>query len=425
MAVAPYLSINNLVRQFRAALLFKKTTGWKFFYNWAMTSAFKSIPAAAGAVGMGCIGYGYHAVWEVTEACNLRCRHCHATSDVGGPNELTTKEGFAFIDQLARLPRFQMLAYSGGEPMVRPDIEDLLAYSNKRGIVNIIASNGTLIDLSRARELKRLGVKGIAVGFDSTDPAIHNHIRQNPTAFDRALRGIEACKRAGMILQINYTAMQENIATLDEVVRFCHDIHADIMLCYQLVPMGRGMSIHQSALSPADNQRLVQKLRALQQHAVTIVEPVAAPQYWAHLLNRDNLEQKPLAKGNRFHGCAAGWGLIYLKPDGEVWSCPFIPISGGNVRNRPLLDIWTNSRIFKDLSDRNLLKGKCGQCDNRNICGGCRGKAFAATGDALAEDPSCYLHHQEMPDYLGWQKAVIDHEDDLDVRKTEAPCETV
>lgn len=404
MAVAPYLSVGNLIRQFRAALLFKKKTGWKHFYNWAGTSAFKSIPVASGAVGMGCIGFGYHAVWEVTEACNLRCRHCHANSEKGGPDELTTQEGFAFLDQLARIPRFQMLAYSGGEPMVRPDIDDLLAYSKKRGLVNVIASNGTLIDLPRARELKRLGVKGLAVSFDSTDPAIHNHIRRSPTAFERALRGIEACKQAGMVLQINFTAMRENVATLDEVVRFCHEIHADIMLCYQLVPMGRGMAIQTSALSAQDNQQLVQKLSALQRDAVTIVEPVAAPQYWPHLLGRDNLEPKPLVDGNLFHGCAAGWGLIYLKPNGELWPCPFVPVSGGNVRSMPLIDIWTQSQIFKDLSSRDQLKGKCGQCENRNLCGGCRGKAYAATGDPLAEDPTCYLHHTERPDYLAWRQ---------------------
>jgi AdoMet-dependent heme synthase len=407
MALAPFISIPNLMRQLRAALLFKRTTHWKFFYSWAATSALKSIPVAAGAVGMGCIGFGYHAVWEVTEACNLRCRHCHAASDVGGPNELTTKEGYAFIDDLSRLPRFQMLAYSGGEPLVRPDIEDLLAYSKKRGLVNVIATNGTLIDFNRARELKRLGVKGVAVSFDSTHPDIHNHIRQNATAFHRALRGIEACKSAGMTLQINYTAMQENIGTLDEVVRFCHEIRADIMLCYQLVPMGRGMALANSALSPADNEQLMRTLRTLQRDAVTIVEPVAAPQYWAHLLDRDNIEPKPVAPARQFHGCAAGWGLLYLKPDGEMWPCPFIPISGGNVRNHPVHEIWTRSRIFTDLSDRNLLKGNCGKCENRNVCGGCRGKAFAATGDALAEDPCCYLHHQIMPDYLGWQQVAV------------------
>lgn len=394
MALTPYLDIVNLTRQLRAALLLRKTTGWKHFGSWIVSNGPRTIPASAGAIGMGCIGYGYHAVWEVTEACNLRCRHCHATSSEAGPDELNTEDGKRFLEQLGRLPKFQMLAYSGGEPLVRHDIDELLAHSKKQGIVNIIASNGTLIDDARARELKRLGVYGVAVGFDSTDPEIHNTIRRSPTAFERAMRGIEACKKAGMIVQINYTAMKENIETLPEVIRFCHEIKADIMLCYQLVPMGRGAEIKNSVLTPDDNRELVRTIRNLQGESITIVEPVAAPQYWAHLLDRDDKTPKPVIGPKApFHGCAAGWGLIYIKPNGDVWPCPFVPVSGGNLREMELGEIYRNSAIFKELSDREQLKGLCGTCENRNVCGGCRAKAYAETGDPLAEDPCCYIHH--------------------------------
>ncbi len=394
MVLGPYFAVGNLWRQWRAALLMRKTTGWRHFGDWLRSNGPRTIPVSAGAVGMGCIGFGYHAVWETTEACNLRCRHCHATADTVGPDELTTAEAKRFLDQLARMPRFRMLAWSGGEPLVRPDLDDLLAHGKRRGIVNVIATNGTLIDLPRARALKRLGVVGVAVGFDSTVPEIHNAIRRSPTAFERAVAGIEACKRAGMVVQINYTAMRENIATLPDVIRFCHDIHADIMLCYQLVPMGRGADIKSSALTPDENRELVRTIRRLQRDAVTIVEPVAAPQYWAHLLDRDHREPKSLIReGAPFHGCAAGWGLIYVKPNGDVWPCPFVPVSGGNLRERDLDGIWRESEIFRRLRDRDLLKGKCGECENRHICGGCRGKAYGATGDALAEDPCCYLHY--------------------------------
>jgi len=287
-----------------------------------------------------------------------------------------------------------MLAFSGGEPLVRPDIEALLEHARRLGLVSVIATNGTLIDHHRARELRRLGVYGIAVGFDSTDPAIHNEIRRNPTAFERALRGIEASKAAGLVVQINFTAMRENLAVLPDMVRFCHDIQADIMLCYQLVTMGRGLEISSSALTPEENRHLVETIRALQKDAITIVEPVAAPQYWPHLLGLDGTGPKPTTPGTLFHGCAAGWGLVYVKPDGEVWPCPFVPVSGGNVRSTCLETIWHESPIFRDLSDRSRLKGLCGSCENRFICGGCRGKAYQASGDPLAEDPTCYLHAQ-------------------------------
>jgi radical SAM protein with 4Fe4S-binding SPASM domain len=195
--------------------------------------------------------------------------------------------------------------------------------------------------------------------------------------------------------------MRENIKTLPEVVRFAHDIEADIMLCYQLVPMGRGGLIADSALSPDDNRLLMDTVRTLQRDAVTIVEPVAGPQYWSHLLGRDNINPKRLIRYSPFHGCAAAWGLIYVKPNGDVWPCPFVPISGGNVRSKKLADIQ-KSAIFTSLSNRDNLKGKCGECENRHICGGCRGKAYAAYGDALETDPTCYIHHKEMPEYLKW-----------------------
>lgn len=399
MMLAPYFAFGNLTRQLRAALMLRKATDWRHFWLWLGTSSLRSIPVSAGAVGMGCIGYGRHAVWEVTEACNLRCRHCHVSSTGAGPDELTTREGMGFVDQLATIEAFRMLVYSGGEPLVRKDIDELLAHSARRGLVNVIATNGTLIDAGRARELKRLGVRGIAVGFDSTDPSIHNEIRRSPTAFDRAMRGIEACKAAGMVVQINFTAMRENLATLPDVIRFCHEIRADIMLCYQLVPMGRGSAIVDSALSAEETRELVSTVRRMQRDAVTIVEPVAAPQYWPHLLGRDHTGEKPPMSGDAFHGCAAGWGLLYVKPNGNVWPCPFVPISGGSVRDKSLREIWEQSDIFMKLRDRSQLKGKCGECENKEICGGCRGKAYAASGDPLGEDPACYLHHAGKPAY--------------------------
>jgi len=176
------------------------------------------------------------------------------------------------------------------------------------------------------------------------------------------------------------------------------------MLCYQLVPMGRGSHIVDSTLSPVQNRALVNTVKRLQKDAVTVVEPVAAPQYWPHLLNRDNTDPKRVARPTLFHGCAAGWGLVYVKPDGEVWPCPFVPISGGNVKDKSLGSIWRNGDIFVKLRDRNRLTGTCGECENRYICGGCRGKAYAASGDPLGEDPTCYIHHTEKPKYLEWMK---------------------
>jgi radical SAM protein with 4Fe4S-binding SPASM domain len=147
----------------------------------------------------------------------------------------------------------------------------------------------------------------------------------------------------------------------------------------------------------------MEDIARLQANLLAVVEPVAAPQYWAHLLAAGaaaagNGQGGPAdgragrSMGMRvFHGCTAGWGLVYIKPDGEVWPCPFVPISGGNVRQRAFGEIWRHSQIFRDLRDRHNLKGRCGSCRYQSVCGGCRGKAFAACGDPLAEDPTCFI----------------------------------
>lgn len=395
--LGPYLHLANLARQLGSALLLREQTGWSRFSVWLGRGAMRSIPVAAGSVGMGCIGFPYHPVWEVTQACNLRCIHCHAASEEPAHDELTTSEGYALIDQLAAERRFGMLVYTGGEPMVRGDLFDLLAHSKKTGLVNVIATNGTLIGTPEAKELKRLGVKGLAISLDHTSPDEHNRIRGNPTAFERALGGMQACRDEGILLQVNFTAMAANLDNVVEMLRLCDELGASIILCYQLVPVGRGKRV--SALTVEENAALMEKIARLQTDLSLVVEPVAAPQYWAFLISRAtrNGHMRNALARRLFHGCTAGWGLVYIKANGEVWPCPFVPLSGGNVRCQSFGDIWRNSRLFQDMRDRNKLKGSCGSCDQRFICGGCRGKAYAASGDPLGEDPICFLRDQSPP----------------------------
>lgn len=284
-----------------------------------------------------------------------------------------------------------MLVYTGGEPLVRPDLFDLLARSADRGLNNVIASNGTLIDAGVARDLKRRGVRAVAVSLDHTDAAVHDRIRRSDGAFARALAALRACREAGILAQVNFTAMPANLDNVEEMLRLCDRLETVIVLCYQVVPMGRAAAI--GALSAEQNERLLGRLAAAQADTLPIVEPVAAPQYWAHLLGARRGDGRAgwLDRG-LFHGCAAGWGVVYIKPDGEVWPCPFVPVSGGSVRDRPFGQIWREAPVFRALRDRANLKGRCGACRHRDICGGCRGKAYAHSGDFLAEDPSCFLN---------------------------------
>jgi radical SAM protein with 4Fe4S-binding SPASM domain len=343
---------------------------------------------------MGCIGFPNHPVWEMTTACNLRCRHCHASGGRRSAAELTTEEGKKLLREIAAIRPFRMLVFTGGEPMLRPDIYELVEYASSLGLQSVIATNATMIDRLVAKRLRECGVAGLAISLDAATPELHDFIRNSPGAFGLALRGIEACKEAGMALQINVTAMEYNEKDLPAILDLARRYRAEIVLNYQLVPMGRGEEIQERELGRQQNEWLMHIISESQKEASAVIEPVAGPQYWASLLQKKGvgLLGKALARAV-FKGCVAGSGLCYIKPNGDVWACPFLPISAGNVRQQPLPEIWNQAGLFQELRRRRTtLKGHCGTCEYNPICGGCRGRAYAHTGDYLAEDPSCFLH---------------------------------
>lgn len=394
--VRPFYSpANLLIRQAASALLFGALVGWRKMPHWALHSGLESIPVSAGAIGMGCIGFPAHPAWEVTSACNLSCIHCHATGGKPSPDEMDTNQARTFIQDLACAQEFRMLVYTGGEPTIRHDIFELLAHSKSVGFRNIIATNAMIIDDNMALELKKTGVVGAAVSLDSAAMETHNFVRNNRNAFDMAIRGIKAIKNAGILLQINVTAMSYNFDSLDELVDLSDELGASIMLMYQLVPVGRGLNIEDAGLDLTENERLIYFLKQKQRSSRTIIEPVAGPQYWPHLLETHGITDGwALGLAEKlFHGCSAGRGFVYIKPNGDVWPCPFVEVNCGNVKDEKFIDIWKNSRPLIELRNRErLMKGKCGDCRYSSLCGGCRGRAMAlSNGDYLAEDPTCFI----------------------------------
>lgn len=382
------------LRQLESAVRFARLTHWRGFWPWLTTHAFPSLPVSAGAIGMGCIGYPAHPAWEVTNACNLRCIHCHASSGRRSPDEMTTEEAKRFIDQLASVDEFRMLVYTGGEPLVRPDIFELMEHSRKAGLVNVLATNATLITPEVAHRLREVGVAGCAVSLDSCDADVHNEIRRDSEAFGRALEGMRNVRKAGMLLQVNTTAMEHNFGTLLDLIDLANEKGSSIMLMYQLVPVGRGHEIDAATLDVNANEKLLRYLAEQQRHISTIVEPVAGPQYWPFLMEREGKTGARWMKaGSRvFHGCAAGRGFVYIKPNGDIWPCPFVEVSAGNVRETDFATIWREGEVFRTLRSRETkLEGKCGACRYRGMCGGCRGRAMAVTGNLMAEDPSCFI----------------------------------
>jgi radical SAM protein with 4Fe4S-binding SPASM domain len=384
-----------ILRQIGSALYVGALTRWQHLFGWIRDYGFQCLPGAAGSQGMGCIGFPAHPVWEMTAACNLRCIHCHASGGKPAPDELTTEEAKRLLDQLAGVREFHMMAFTGGEPLVRSDLFELLAYSQALGFTNTMATNATLIDDQVARDLRRYGMVIAAVSLDGFDAETHDYVRGQPGAFEAALQGMRALRRAGILLHVNITAMEYNLEQIEPLMALVDELGTGILLMYQLVPVGRGRGIEDAALDLGANERLIRFMAQAQRTTRAIMEPVAGPQYWPFLLQQAGIEDGPLLRLGElvFHGCSAGRGFVYVKPNGEVWPCPFIEVSCGNVRQTPFSTIWTSSPVFKDLRERETrLRDRCGECSYRRLCGGCRGRSWAVTGDYLAEDPSCFIH---------------------------------
>jgi len=394
--VQPYWWPPGLIfRQATSALAIGALTRWRKLPQWFLRYGTKCLPGAGGSRGMGCIGFPDHPVWEMTTACNLNCVHCHTAGGAPGTDELTTEEAKHLLDELSQIRNFRMMAFTGGEPLMRPDLYELLTHARSLGFNNTLATNATLIDENVARRLRDCGVVIAAVSLDGFTSETHDMVRGLPGSFEAAVKGMRALRRSGILLHINITAMECNVTQLNRLMTLVDDLGTAILLIYQLVPVGRGRAIGKAALGKESNRWLANFMAQAQSQTDAIMEPVAGPQYWPFLLKRARISSGlPLYVAEKvFHGCSAGRGFVYIKPDGSVWPCPFIEVSCGNIRENSFGEIWLQSGVLNELRRREwLLKGQCGECKYRRLCGGCRGRAWASTGDYLAEDPCCFIH---------------------------------
>ncbi|MDD5082989.1 MAG: radical SAM protein [Dehalococcoidales bacterium] len=384
-----------VLRQATSAVYLGVLSHWRHLTGWMLNDGFRCLPGAAGARGMGCIGFPSHPVWEMTRACNLNCIHCHVSGSTTG-SELTTGEAKHLLDELAGVREFRMMAFTGGEPLLRSDLYELLAYSRALGFTNTIATNATLVDDRVAERLRDCGTVIAAVSLDG-NPETHDMVRNTPGAFAATVKGMQALRRAGIVLHINITVMEHNVSQMDWLMARADSLGASLILVYQLVPVGRGLAIKEAALDKKANEWLVRFLNQSQARTRGIIEPVAGPQYWPFLLKKSGISAGPLFSLAKqvFHGCAAGRGFVYIKPDGQVWPCPFIPVSCGDLHQAAFSDIWATAPVLKNLRARQRLKGSCGECTYQSLCGGCRGRAWVASGDYLAEDPACFINSMD------------------------------
>jgi MoaA/NifB/PqqE/SkfB family radical SAM enzyme len=301
-----------IVRQTASALYVGALSRWRELPRWFLTYGFKCLPGAGGSKGMGCIGFPSHPVWEMTTACNLHCIHCHTSGGNHAQDELTTQEAKGMLEQLAEVEEFRMMAFTGGEPLVRSDLFELLAYSQALGFTNTMATNATLVNDAVARRLRRHGVVIAAVSLDGLDARTHDTVRGSPGSFEAALNGMRALGRAGIVLHVNITAMEYNMNQMEQLMTLVDELGTGILLMYQLVPVGRGRGIRKAALDLNANERLIRLIAQAQSSTKAIIEPVAGPQYWPFLLQSQGVVDGPLLRLAEmvFHGCSAGRGFV-------------------------------------------------------------------------------------------------------------------
>ena len=331
--------------------------------------------------------------WEATAGCNLACRHCRRleVSQALSKEDLTTEEGKRLIDGIAAVGR-PVLVFSGGEPLLRPDLFELARYARSRDLPIALATNGTLIDEALADTIAQAGFDRVAISLDGADAETHDAFRNQPGAFERALNGFQRLQQRRVSLQVNTTITQHNVGQLEAMDELIETLNADAWHLFMFVPVGCGLEV------PEDQQlaafQYEQVLTWIAQKASAnhrFIRATCAPQYFRilakqHLLDRHRAHSH---LSTMTKGCLAGTGICFVSHKGEVFPCGYLPVSCGSVRRELFPEIWEHSFVLATLRDPDFLKGKCGFCEFRQICSGCRARAYAATGNWLTEEPCC------------------------------------
>lgn len=329
--------------------------------------------------------------WEVTRSCNLACVHCRAASQQGEyPGELTTEQGFRFLDELAAMSK-PVVILTGGEPLLRDDIFTLAAYGTARGLRMVMATNATLVDEVIAQKMLASGIKRVSVSIDGPDAESHDAFRGVPNAFAGAMNGIAAMKRAGMEFQINSTITKNNLPRLPEIYRMALTVGAAAHHIFLLVPTGRAREMADQSIAAEDYEKTLHWFYETGLDCPIQLKATCAPHFFRVLHQKKDAR---LLKGtNPLHsmtrGCMGGSSFCFISHTGQAQPCGYLEVDCGQLKEKSFAEIWHNSPIFNKLRDLSLYEGKCGRCEFLRVCGGCRARAYEVSGNYLAEEPYC------------------------------------
>jgi len=332
---------------------------------------------------------------NLTKRCNLACAHCYMDAETlkyGGENELTTEEVCGLLDDIAGRSTETMVVLTGGEPLMRGDLEELVAHGTKRGLSMVVGTNGVALTDKRVQSLKAAGALGAGISVDSLDPEKHDAFRGLPGAWEKTLNGIEACKRHDLSFQIHFSVTESNADEVPAMIAFARASGARVLNVFFLVCTGRGESM--SDISPFTYERVLNQLVAAQEQSQDLlIRARCAPHYKRIAYQRNPGSTLTRAAGYEGGGCLAGIHYCRITPEGGVTACPYIPEEEGNIRDTKFWDIWNQSPTFQSLRNPKL-QGKCGSCEFQKLCGGCRARPLAMGGSLMDTDPWC-IH---MPD---------------------------
>lgn len=327
--------------------------------------------------------------WNLTKRCHLNCAHCYLDADFrrgARADELITRECLDIIDQIAEVNPNALLILTGGEPLLRRDLFDIAGHASHRGFLVVVATTGTLLTPEVTRRIVAAGIRGASISLHSLRPGAHDAFTRVPGSWQGAVRGAEFLHEANLPFVLQTSAMSWNAEEIPALVDFAARLGARVFDLYVLVCTGRGQGM--TDISPAQHEALLVRLYELQKihEGRMSIGARCAPQYKRIVYQAD--PQSPHLRAYT-GGCPAGTHYCRITPSGDLTPCPYIPLRVGNLKAQRFAHLWQEAPLLRQLRDRGQLSGRCGRCEFRILCSGCRARAYAEWQDYLAEDSAC------------------------------------
>lgn len=335
--------------------------------------------------------------WEITRRCNLRCVHCRSSSEleVAGHPDFPLQEAFRVLDDIAGYAK-PVVVLSGGEPLLRDDVFDIARHGTEKGLRMCLATNGSLVTDEICIKIKDSGIRIVSMSLDGASEAVHDDFRNQHGAFRSVIRAAELFRTHEIEFIINSSFTKRNREEIPGVYRLAKEIGATAWYLFMIVPTGRGHDIMNELIPKEEYDEILDWHYQMEKgEDDLLVRPTCAPHYYRIVLQKAKEEGSSFTRrtlkfstgGSK--GCIAGQVICLIDVDGNVLPCSYFPKAAGNIRERSFREIWEESALLRELRDFSSYKGKCGSCEYLSVCGGCRARAYAVTGDYLDEEPFC------------------------------------